>query len=123
MSAYSPPGFIIYRGRPSLEARSIGVKGDSGNKDVITLLKGRAGHTPGPFMATLDVKSAVPSTGPEVDWFLVCASGEEVELGFKIAGNTYNFRGDVRDVSWSTESEGSPNGIDFTFHGTFVGTA
>jgi hypothetical protein len=122
MAAYSAPGFVTYRGRPALEATSITVDADSGNKDVVTILKGRAGHTGGPLMTTINVDNAIPSTGPEVDWFAICASHDEIELGFKIAGDTFRFSGDVRTVKYDTKAEGTPNALSFTFHGTYLGT-
>lgn len=122
MARYSAPGFITYRGRPTLEATSITLDVDTGNKDVVTILKGRAGHTAGPLMATINVDSALPADGPEVDWFALAAAQEEVELGFKIAGDTFRFSGDVRTVKIDSKAEGTPNSVSFTFHATYLGT-
>lgn len=121
MARYSAPGFITYRGRPALEATSITFDADTGNKDVITILKGRAGHTAGPLMVTINVDNALPADGPEVDWFALAAAQDEVELGFKIAGNTFRFRGDVRTVKIDTKAEGTPNALSFTYHATYLG--
>lgn len=123
MARYSAPGAVFYRGRPALEATSITMDLDSGNKDVVTILKGRAGHTAGPLMATIAVDNALPSTGPEVDWIGLCAAQEEVALVFKIAGDSYAFKGDVRTAKIDTKAEGTPNSVSFSYHATYVGTA
>lgn len=115
MAVYSLPGFIIYRGRPVLQASSISYKQNGNNKPVMTLLLGMAGHTPGPTTVDLNVSNALPADGPEVDWRALEASKQEITLGFKIAGQTINLVGMLMDVSIDTQTEGTPNKVDFTF--------
>ena len=65
---YSGPAFVLYNGRPVLQASSIDFSVETDNKDVNTMLLGRAGHSAGAKSVKLSVSSAVPADGPEVDW-------------------------------------------------------
>ena len=42
---------------------------------------------------------------------------------FKIAGDSYAFKGDVRTAKIDTKAEGTPNSVSFSYHATYVGTA
>ena len=68
MAVYSAPALILYNGQPVLQATRVDHTIDTGNKDVITMLLGRAGFTAGPLSATLSISNAVPADGPEFDW-------------------------------------------------------
>ena len=125
MTVYSPPGFIEYRGRVLREAKSIRMNFESNNKDVNTLTGGRAGHTPGPEMVTVDVASAIPnavSGGLEVDWVALSRARAEVELVYVIADKRYRVKGDLRSVSMQTDAEGGANEISFQHVGTLQST-
>ena len=53
----------------------------------------------------------------------LCAAQDEIALVFKIAGDSYAFKGDVRTAKIDTKAEGTPNSVSFSFHATYVGTA
>lgn len=125
MALYSGPGYVEYQGRVLRQAKDVEIKFDPQNKDVNTLLLGRAGHTPGPAMVTVSVTSAIPSAdagGLEVDWIAASAAQAEVELTYVCAGTRYRVRGDVRDASMKSSAEGEANTVSFTHHGKLLGT-
>lgn len=116
---YSGPGYIIYNGRPVLQASTVNFQVMTDNKEVNTLLLGRAGHSKGPKKVQIQVENAVPQGGVEVDWAAIANAQAEIPLTFVLAGKTYNCSGDVRDVDMKTSTE-SPNSLGFTFHGRIV---
>jgi len=113
---YSGPGTVLYRGRPVLQASSAELDIETDNKDVVTLRLGRAGHSPGPRKIALNVSSAIPETGLEVDWVGLANAQAEVQLGFRIANKQYEFTGDIRTAKITTSTE-QANGVSFTYHG------
>ena len=113
---YSGPGFVSYNGRPLLQSKSIEVDIDTQNKDVETLLLGRAGHSAGPAKATFDVSQAIPQAGLEIDWPAVALQQAQIALTFTVAGRAYNVTGDVRNVKLSTTTDAA-NAVSFQFHG------
>jgi len=121
MALYSGPGYITYRGVPVLQSSSITVDYDSGNKDVDTLLLGRAGHSRGSKKFTINVENPVPAAGFEVDWMALGLAQGEVELGFVLAGKTWNFVGDIRTTNLRSGVD-NPNTQSFTYHARLVGT-
>ena len=64
MALYSAPGFIDYDGVPALQPNSVDFNIETDNKDVNTLLLGRAGHSAGSKSVKASVMSAVPQAGP-----------------------------------------------------------
>lgn len=116
---YSGPGYISYRGRPQLQSESIELSYDSGNKDVDTLLLGRAGHSSGADKVMISVSQAIPKAGMEVDWVAVAAAKSQIDLTFVIAGRAFNTSGDVRTVKLGTNT-GNPNSLSLEFHGKLV---
>lgn len=118
---YSGPGFILYNGRPVLQSSSIDFNFDSDNKDVNTLLLGRAGHSAGAKNVKVSVSGAIPAGGLEVDWVAICDAQAEVNLGFVLAGKTYNCAGDVRTTKLGTSTD-KANGVDFEFSARLVNT-
>jgi hypothetical protein len=99
-----------------LEASHAEIKFETNNKDVDTMRKGRAGHSRGAQKCTITVKNAIPQAGAEIDWAGIARAQLEVELGFRIAGKTYECVGDVRDVTVTSGTE-QPNDLSFTYHG------
>ena len=122
MAVYSGPGFVLLGGIPVLQASNITYKVETDNKDVNTLLLGRAGFSAGPRKVQVSVDNAIPAGGLEFNWVAIANAQAEVSLGFKIAGVTYNARGDVRSVDITTSTDAA-NKVSFEFHGTAVGTA
>ena len=112
---YSAPGFVSYNGRPLLQSDTISLKIDTDNKDVNTLLLGRAGHSAGPVKATFTVSAAVPAGGLEIDWPTIALQQAQIALTFTIAGRAYNATGDVRNVELSTSTD-KANAVSFEFH-------
>lgn len=119
MAAYSTPGFVLYAGIPVLQASQVSFTFATDNKDVNTLLLGRAGHSAGPRKVQVDVTSAIPAAGMEQAWVTIASAQGEVSLAFKIGGKTYNCRGDIRDVKMDTSVD-KANDVSFTFHGILV---
>lgn len=119
MAAYSGPGFVLFRGRPVLQANTVSMDVQTDNKDVNTLLLGRAGHSAGSKKIQLSVNSAIPLGGLEFDWVGVANAQQEVSLAFKLANKTYNCTGDVRSVKLDTSTE-KANEVSFEFHGIIV---
>lgn len=123
MAVYSAPALILYNGQPVLQATRVDHTIDTGNKDVITMLLGRAGFTAGPLSATLSISNAVPADGPEFDWYAIAAAQVEIALDFKMGGRVVSMRGDIRSVKSSSQAEGTPNGIDFEYSATILAIA
>ena len=118
---YSRPGYISVGGRVLLQAMKIDVKFDSGNKDVDTLLLGRAGHSLGPQKVSVDVSSAVPASGIEGDIIQRLVNAGTQSFAMTFAGTTYNIEGDIRAAGFSTDV-GNPNGTDFNVSGKLLNT-
>lgn len=123
MAVYSAPALILKDGVPVLQATRADITMDTGNKDVMTMLLGRAGFTAGPMSMSLSVSNAVPADGPEYNWFAIAAAQVEVPLAFKMAGVTISMVGDLRNVKGSSQAEGTPNAIDFEYSATLVSVA
>ena len=119
MAAYSPPGYVLYRGVPVLQSSSVNYQVMTDNKDVNTLVLGRAGHSKGPKKVQIQVDNAIPQGGMEIDWPGIAAAQVEISLSFKIANKTYNCVGDVRELDIKSTVD-SPNSLSFTFHGRLV---
>lgn len=119
MATYSAPGFVLYAGIPVLQASQVSFNFTTDNKDVNTLLLGRAGHSAGPRKVQISVTSAVPAAGMEQAWFAIANAQSEVSLAFKMAGKTYNCRGDIREVKADTSVD-KANDVSFEFHGILV---
>ena len=68
MALYSGPGFVLFNGVPVLQAGSITFNVETDNKDVNTLLLGRAGFSAGPKKVQASVDNAIPAIGMELDW-------------------------------------------------------
>lgn len=119
---YSGPGFVTVNGRVLLQSSKITMEMDSGNKDVLTILLGRAGHSTGPQMVTINVDSAIPQDGVEADIPALVLAAATNTLGFKMANTTYTAEGDIRTASLSG-SVGDPNATSFSFHGKITAVA
>lgn len=119
MSVYSGPGYVVYRGRPVLQSGSVSFQVATNNKDVDTLLLGRAGHSRGARKIQVQVENAIPLAGYEIDWAALANAQAEVALTFRIAGKSYNCVGDVRDVDIRTNVDNA-NSMSFTYHGRIV---
>ena len=116
---YSRPGYISVAGRVLLQVMKIDVKFDSGNKDVDTLLLGRAGHSLGPQKVSIDVSSAVPAAGIEGDIITRLLAAGTQSFAITYAGTIYNVEGDIRTAGFNTDV-GNPNGTDFNVSGKLI---
>jgi len=119
MAVYSAPGFIDYSGVPALQPNSVDFNIETDNKDVNTLLLGRAGHSAGSKSVKASVNSAIPAAGLEIDWVGIADAQQEVNLGFHLAGKVYNCKGDVRSVKLGTSTD-KANEVSFEFSGRIV---
>jgi hypothetical protein len=125
MTVYSGPGAVEYRGRVLRQAKSLRINFETNNKDVNTLADGRAGHTPGPKLVTVDVSSAIPAEsagGLEVDFVAISQAQQEVEFTYVLAGTRYRVKGDLRSASMSSDAEGGANEVSYQHVGTLQGT-
>ena len=122
MALYSTPGFVLYNGIPVLQASSVSFNFMTDNKDVNTLLLGRAGHSAGPRKVQISVTSAVPQAGMEQAWIAIANAQGEVSLAFEVAGTTYNCTGDSREVKVDTTVD-KANDVSFEFHGLLINAA
>lgn len=122
MALYSTPGFVLYNGIPVLQASNVSFNFMTDNKDVNTLLLGRAGHSAGPRKVQISVTSAVPQAGMEQAWIAIANAQGEVSLAFKVAGTTYNCTGDIREVKVDTSVD-KANDVSFEFHGLLINAA
>ena len=122
MALYSAPGFVLYAGIPVLQASNVSFNFMTDNKDVNTLLLGRAGHSAGPRKVQISVTSAVPQAGMEQAWIAIANAQGEVSLAFKVAGTTYNCTGDIREVKVDTSVD-KANDVSFEFHGLLINAA
>jgi|GEM_PF-3491478 len=119
MALYSSPGFIDHAGRPALQPSSVDFSLETDNKDVNTLILGRAGHSAGAQSVKASVDSAIPQAGMEIDWVGLARAQVEIPLGFHLAGRVYNCRGDVRSVKLGTSVD-KANNVSFEFSGRIV---
>lgn len=119
MATYSGPGHVKYRGVPVLQSGSVELDAQTDNKDVNTLLLGRAGHSRGARKVQIQVESAIPQTGMEIDWVGIANAQTEIPLSFTIANKTWNCVGDVRDTRIRS-TVNDANSVSFTFHGRIV---
>jgi hypothetical protein len=119
MAIYSAPGFVDYAGVPALQPNSVDFSIETDNKDVHTLLLGRAGHSAGSKSVKASVNSAIPQAGMEIDWVGIGNAQAEISLGFHLAGKVYNCRGDVRSVKLGTSVD-KANEVSFEFSGRIV---
>ncbi len=118
---YSGPAFVLYNGRPVLQASSIDFSLDTDTEDVNALLLGRVHHSACAKSVKLSVSSAVPADGLEVDWVAIANAQAEVPIGVSFAGDTYNCRGDVRSVKLGSSVD-KANEVSFEFSGRVVNT-
>jgi len=121
MAVYSGPGFVLFRGRPVLQANTVSMDVQTDNKDVNTQLLGRAGFSPGPKKVQISVNSAIPASGLEFDWVAIANAQVEINLAFKLAGKTYSCTGDLRNAKLDSSVD-KANEISFEFHGIIVST-
>lgn len=120
MSVYSGPAVLTYNGVPVLQAESVELSIDTGNKDVDTMHLGRAGHSRGPTKAQLSVKNAVPMGGFEIDWIKLAELGAEVPLGLEIGlTKSYAFVGDIRSARLGSGVDNA-NELSFEYHAKIV---
>jgi hypothetical protein len=121
MALYSGPGYITYRGVPVLQSSLINVELDTANKDVDTMLLGRAGHSRGSKKFTITIENPIPKAGFEIDWMGLALVQGEVELGFVLAGKTWNYIGDIR-TSGLKSGVDTANSQTLSYHCRLVGT-
>lgn len=122
MAVYSAPGFVLFEGTPVLQANQVSMSVETDNKDVMTLLLGNAGFSAGSKKVQISVTSAIPAAGMERAWVTIANAQGEVSLGFKLAGVTYNCKGDIRSVKADTSVD-KANEVSFEFHGRLINAA
>jgi hypothetical protein len=103
---YSGPFKVRHGGQTLLEQQSARFRIVTGNADVFTAHKGRAGFSRGALRLEIDIDSAIPGDGLEVDWPGLAIAQEEIEGDITIAGVVYGYVGDVREVDQESDSSG-----------------
>jgi len=91
LTKYSGSGEIYWNGRLLAEAHSLDYTLDSQNKEVNTFGKGLAGFSAGPEKVTINIETAIPKAGYEVDFFDVCHRKQEVRIVVNDAGKRRTF--------------------------------
>lgn len=119
---FSGPGYVRIAGIPDLFSENLRAEWDSGNKDVNTLIMGRAGHSRGPKGVQVSGTDAVPAD-PNVsfDWVGLCMSGVEVQIEFVVGGRSYPMIGDLRTTGIETSAD-APNRASWTYHARMIET-
>lgn len=113
---FTKPGTVLFGARPLLYAKSAKFSIESDDKEVKTLALGLAGFSDGAQSCKLSGDFAIPSTGQEVDWPSLAATHTTVDLGYKVAGKTYQMRGRVMSAEIDTSTD-NPTLSTFSFSG------
>lgn len=100
------------------EEGSVDVKMMTDAQIIKTVAKGFAGVSPGAPMCEIDVTSAIPSAGFELDPSPYMKSLQVVEMGLQLAGEVKTSKGFIIDGSFRHAVD-SPSGLSFRFMGTF----
>jgi hypothetical protein len=109
---YSGPFIVRHEGTTLLEQQSARFRIITGNADVFTAHKGRAGFSRGAVRLEIDIDSAIPAEGLEVDWPGLAIAQEEVTGDIQIADMVYGYTADVREVDQESDAssgEARPN--------------
>lgn len=120
MAQFSKPGLVLYNDRPALYVTSGTFDAESGDTEVKTLALGLAGYSDGAQMCKLDTESAIPQAGAEIDWCAISLAHLDIDIGFRMAGKTYQCRGRVLRASIKTTPD-SNNAYSMSFAGYVLG--
>ena len=119
MSEFSKPVVVSLNGVQILYASESDFEVRSNDQSVFTLAQGLAGHSDGAAESTINVQSAIPFAGVEVDWHGLALDHVTVDMGYNIAGEEYVVRGRVMNASKRGQVN-QPNGISMSFHGKVI---
>lgn len=122
MAELTKPWVVLYGSRPVLYAQTVSFQASSNDKAVNTIVLGLAGHSDGPEMVKVDVESAVPAAGLEVDWAALSLSHTTIDLAFKGPSRTYQVRGRVLTADLKSSAE-SPTTMSMSFEGRLIAIA
>jgi hypothetical protein len=109
-------GYVVYQGLALSEVSDIDFDEESGDQEVVTILKGLAGHSNGAAKVKLTLKSAIPAAGMEVDFAEICRKHRTIEVRFRCAGVEATAQGRVMNAKRSV-SANNPSALDVTFNG------
>lgn len=110
---------LVYEGDALLaQATRIRVRRQTGSQPVATIALGHAGESPGVSMCEIEVSSAVPMSGFEVDAGTFMATLKRAKLTFYAGGQKLTSRGQMVDDSLEY-SVGQAASYDFSFRGKF----
>lgn len=111
--------YVLADGKLLTEHASATMTRSSGSQQVMTVHKGPAGESPGSLTCEIDVTSAVPAAGLEVDFGEAMRTTKEVELALSGPGGKVAVsRGFVISdtIKHGVNSEAT---YDFKFRGSF----
>lgn len=80
MTQYQGPAEIQCNGRSLAEAITVRVSVTPNSTPVRTMKKGLGGRSRGPVECTIDVESAIPKAGYEVDFMRLCVEDADITI-------------------------------------------
>ena len=92
-------GQIFVDGIVIADAQNVGIDYDTQDNDVETMGKEFAGITPGAFKTTINIDTAVPRAGYEVDYLKRMVNRTAVEVVVFRGASEVEFKGFIRTVS------------------------
>lgn len=101
------------------EVESFDVTHVSGASNIVTMVKGFAGISPGAKMTQITGKSAIPRAGLEYDAIDKLQNDTEVEVVYFRAGKKVSCKGFITECK-EQYSASNPSAFDFTFVGVPV---
>lgn len=119
MADFAGPATVKLNGRPLLHVQSARVRRAGNHRAVKTLALGLAGKTRGAPEVTIELRSAVPTTGLEATYRDLVLSGDDVTISFVAGGVEENFVGWFEECDTESEVD-QPVGDSANFHGRRV---
>lgn len=110
--------YININGKVLMEHVSAEVSRSANSQPVITVGKGYSGESPGAPMTMIDVKSAIPADGMELDAGDYISGLIPVQVGALIAGKEIRIEGFIVEDSFS-HAANSESAYSFKMRGPF----
>lgn len=94
------------------QAVKFSVEFDTQNQPVVTLNDGFSGITPGAGVCKVNIESAIPRTGFEIDWHKWAKDRTMVEITGSRGSSTISVKGFIAKVGEQHGVDGSTSSID-----------
>lgn len=101
MTQYNGPCELQFDGRTLAEATTCRISVTPNTTPVRTMKKGLGGRSRGPVECTIDVESAIPKAGFEVDFMQKCIDDADVTIVIVRAGKRVAFDSFITNVAES----------------------